>query len=630
MNAGADRERLEERFEELVASYLEGDAGDRELEELAELVDREPDLREAFCELTGVHGMLGAAHAADDVKERLTNHVLGSLAAPEQRERTKLEVLSRIRQAAEQPASSGTGARSSGRRARGAARRRVGGGAAWGLYAALAAAAAAAVLVTTSSGPREDAKPAGRPVAASSPDVPVDPSRVAGVEEPAPAAPVEPPAATEALPRDDVEPETAAPSDERPTPGDVPAEPEDAGDESAQRVARVEPTPEVNAPPPPAVGGGHVAYVDRTRGDVEIARAGSDRWFDAKPGFALSAGDRVRVKLAFAKISFESGSALYANQWTTLAVRTADDVPSVDLVAGEVYVETVKRDVGFRVETPHGRAVDLGTRFGVQVDRVRGTTVVVAEGRVEASTEGGSAAVRADEEVLLVRRTMPPGAVREARDVDKRLAWVEGDRERLLLFADDFQRSPPERWPARWLKHETEAATRSGFRVLADGAEPANRVVTCPRPAPGESQHAYVPLAAYPATFEVSLRMRLPGGRNSRAGVEFVDTGDRVHPEVTYDAGSGLLKGTHRRPAVRDVSTAPLRLEPGCWYDVTITVTPTRIEGRVGDAAALGLDISGAGRMVRASLVSRGADAAEFDDIRIVKLPAAPRRRGRD
>jgi hypothetical protein len=166
-------------------------------------------------------------------------------------------------------------------------------------------------------------------------------------------------------------------------------------------------------------------YLDRVEGDVEMARAGSERWWPAKAGVPVPTGSRLRTRRSLARVAFHSGSAICVNHWTT--VTFASDAPTygLALVAGEVYAEVTPADRGFAIETPHGRAVDLGTRFGVKTT-AGGTTVVVVDGTVEASTDVGTVRLASDQEVLLARRTSPPGKVGEARDLDRRLSWVRG------------------------------------------------------------------------------------------------------------------------------------------------------------------------------------------------------------
>jgi hypothetical protein len=119
---------------------------------------------------------------------------------------------------------------------------------------------------------------------------------------------------------------------------------------------------------------------------------------------------------------------MYLNRFTTLGVDLAEAslLPCVSLVGGEVYVETAANDVGFAVETPHGTAVDHGTRFVVNV-KLNRTAVAVAEGSVSAWTDVGSVSLGENQEVLLVRRHSPPGTVRRIWDMSKRLAWARDD-----------------------------------------------------------------------------------------------------------------------------------------------------------------------------------------------------------
>lgn len=192
--------------------------------------------------------------------------------------------------------------------------------------------------------------------------------------------------------------------------------------------------------------GGHVAYLDALEGDVELARGGSGAWVQAVAGAPISSGDRLRTKLSRARVAFESGSALYVNRWTTLALSAVEGTrtPLVGLVGGEVYVEVSPADRGFAVETPHGRAVDLGTRFAVEV-KPAGTTVVVVEGSVRASTDAGEAELMANQEVFLVGRASRPGRVRTVKELDNRLAaWTAGFKSPvakapLWRLVDDFE-----------------------------------------------------------------------------------------------------------------------------------------------------------------------------------------------
>ena len=176
------------------------------------------------------------------------------------------------------------------------------------------------------------------------------------------------------------------------------------------------------APPAPKI---LVAYVDTLQGDVEISDRGSQEWKRAWSGAPVSSGDRIRTKYARARVAFESGSILLMNRFTTLTVDRVDETPRLDMVGGEVFV-SIKgaQDRGFCVHTPHGTAIDLGTRFGVEAKR-NATVVVVAEGSVKAVTEKGDAELQKNQEVSLLARSLPPSRVRAARNLERRLAWTK-------------------------------------------------------------------------------------------------------------------------------------------------------------------------------------------------------------
>jgi len=209
-------------------------------------------------------------------------------------------------------------------------------------------------------------------------------------------------------------PSVAVPqAEDAPAPVSVPVTPL-----PATNVAR-SPEPKEDA----SSGAIHVAYLDEIEGRVEIS-AGGDAWRPAKRGAALASGGRIRTRLARARVVFESGTLLLVNRFTTLTVVSREKAPLVDIAGGEVFVAIAPDDAGFCVATPHGRAVDLGTRFGVDAD-VKRTVVVVTEGSVSASTDAGTAELTAGQEVALVGKGARPGTVRPARDLERRLAWTK-------------------------------------------------------------------------------------------------------------------------------------------------------------------------------------------------------------
>jgi len=294
----------------------------------------------------------------------------------------------------------------------------------------LAGAIAAAVIVALTLPGRTDVphhkkrrEPGARPVATRPATGPVRP-----VE-----ALPEPTDDDRALPGDEHVVDASPDAGDVTAPAPMPVAETDAAADEPARVADVEPpAPEAapapgvatSTPPAPALvpQRKHVAYLDRTDGDVEFSPAGGATWSPARAGLALVVGDRLATKHALARVTYESGTALYLNHWTVLTVEVAEGVNGLHLERGAVYIETAKRDTGYYVATDHGRAVDLGTRFGVE-SKKSGTTVTVIEGGVRASTEAGAIELAADQSAHLARRVAPPRRLRDG-GAEARVAWA--------------------------------------------------------------------------------------------------------------------------------------------------------------------------------------------------------------
>jgi hypothetical protein len=278
--------------------------------------------------------------------------------------------------------------------------------------------------------PRPTASPdreAPRPVAGA-------PEEEAMAVEVAPASPREEEREVAATPAEGAgapkEAATVAPGpvDVRPSPsektgpdGAAPAEPPSI---VASRVAGEEKERE----PREESGAGPAVRVAAARGALEYSRAGSSRWFRAMEGTRLLPGDRLRTRLARARLEFESGTQVFVNQFTAASIGRETKPPGVSVTRGEVYAETVPADKGFHISSPHGRAVDLGTRFGLRAEAAR-TTVGVVEGRVEASTRAGRAEIKSGQEVVLAALDRPPGPVRDRGALAERYAWARELRE---------------------------------------------------------------------------------------------------------------------------------------------------------------------------------------------------------
>jgi len=168
-----------------------------------------------------------------------------------------------------------------------------------------------------------------------------------------------------------------------------------------------------------------LAEAEAIEGILEYSRSAGAAWSRAEGKVGLAAGDRVRTALARARVRYASGTELYLNRFTTAGL-SARKGPAAGafLVGGELYIETSKEDRGFAVETPHGRAVAAGTRFGVEAQPA-GTTVVVAEGRVTASTDVGGVDLGPGYEVRLPALGSIPDTVRRVRNIEQRFAWAK-------------------------------------------------------------------------------------------------------------------------------------------------------------------------------------------------------------
>jgi ferric-dicitrate binding protein FerR (iron transport regulator) len=174
--------------------------------------------------------------------------------------------------------------------------------------------------------------------------------------------------------------------------------------------------------------GGPVARVAMAQGKVDYVRGGAAEWTPATVGLELRASDRLRTGAGKARVEFVSGTRLHLNDSTRLTFRRerASELAGLDVRHGDVYVEADPSDTGLAVWTPHGRFVDLGTRFAVEV-RPGASTVLVAEGTVRALTDAADVTVETGHQVVLVGRDAPPGEPVPVTDVESRLAWALGD-----------------------------------------------------------------------------------------------------------------------------------------------------------------------------------------------------------
>jgi len=124
----------------------------------------------------------------------------------------------------------------------------------------------------------------------------------------------------------------------------------------------------------PVAGKNHIARL------VQVVKA---RWgaenADLKKGARLSQG-KIRLESGLAKLRFSSGAKITLEGPAEYEI-VDDDLTR--LVSGRLSAKIPRSAIGFKVDTPTARVVDLGTAFGVDVEEDGATEVAVFEGEVE-------------------------------------------------------------------------------------------------------------------------------------------------------------------------------------------------------------------------------------------------------
>lgn len=117
-----------------------------------------------------------------------------------------------------------------------------------------------------------------------------------------------------------------------------------------------------------------------------LARQEQARWRPWLADLRTGHGERLDHRLP-------DGSLLQLNSDTALNIRYDDAVRSIELLRGELFIETASDPLRrpFRVLTPQGVIEALGTRFAVH-DQGPATRVDVFEGRVRLSPQAGEVA----------------------------------------------------------------------------------------------------------------------------------------------------------------------------------------------------------------------------------------------
>ena len=147
-------------------------------------------------------------------------------------------------------------------------------------------------------------------------------------------------------------------------------------------------------------------------------------------GTDFAAGQRLDVQSGLAEITFNSGAKILLH---SPAQFTVGEALGGDLQLGRLTARVPHSAIGFTVNTPGGKVVDLGTEFGVKVnfDRTMHVIVYVGEVAINASSGTGSGAaapvtVKAGEAVVVSPgepvRSTPPKDERFIRDIEPLVA----------------------------------------------------------------------------------------------------------------------------------------------------------------------------------------------------------------
>ena len=124
----------------------------------------------------------------------------------------------------------------------------------------------------------------------------------------------------------------------------------------------------------PVAGKNHIARLVH----VVKARWGAEN-SDLKKGARISQG-KLRLESGLAKLRFSSGAKVTLEGPAEYEI-VDDDLTR--LISGSLSAKIPRSAIGFKVDTPTARVIDLGTAFGVDVEEDGATEIAVFEGEVE-------------------------------------------------------------------------------------------------------------------------------------------------------------------------------------------------------------------------------------------------------
>jgi transmembrane sensor len=156
------------------------------------------------------------------------------------------------------------------------------------------------------------------------------------------------------------------------------------------------------------------------------------------------------AKGEFRKVPLQDKSVATINSGSRMAVEFTSKQRKIDLQQGEAWFEVAKdKTKPFIVQAGDARVRAVGTAFAVRRFE-GGTEVLVTEGTVEVWSQGSTAQRRqlaAGERAFLARRASAISVSRQPAEVNRKLAWREGNlilkNQTLSDAVADFNRYSP-------------------------------------------------------------------------------------------------------------------------------------------------------------------------------------------
>lgn len=454
----------------------------------------------------------------------------------------------------------------------------------WARLAAAAAALAAALagflflrdaerapVVRDRVPPRPAEKPAPAPRAAEAPPIPAPPP------EPPKEAPT---------PKEIVKPQEEPP---RPIP-EPPKPKEEAVKPTEEPPPRPPvPKPEPSPPPPPAPAPVKTriafARIDRALGSVECEGKGSVE------GSELFAGQTLTIGAGRATIVYPDSTKLRIDEQSEVSF--GENGKRIELKRGRLLADVARQPKGQPVTlaTPHAEIEVLGTRFAL-LCMAESTRIDVEEGAVRFARASDGRSIR----VTTGNFATAPGTPFLARPIPA------------ILFQENFNAFGGEKPPAGW-----EAPERASFAVVDSKGE---KVLV-----PGQLNRPVrigIPWRIDRESYAVQMRFRFGERRIQRLGLQFDHGGLSIEVDPEQNQARLAVVEPEKEPQV--LAHKAVSLKGGSWHAWRVEVRGRKIRLLVDGGEVLSHEAPALEDASRVSLVGRGANGFECDDVQILRL----------